>query len=565
MSNFNDEQLPLDSVLKRRLSFGALVGYLAFHQEGSCPIGAEGLACCSMHRLEGLHLAHKMLEGFLETEDMASASLQSLVNSLSAMLDAGVTEKALADFETNAFAALKRAYQMMEPPIVAKLVKSQFLGATQLPTTQQPQIPETQSPPQTFYTQAAVTCMDAASIEDISQFSALPAVLPASSQLAPPIRNIPFEVYGMIMKAGDRTEDIFDEPDETIERSMDGYLGRLKLRMDEVQKGLARILESVKLPESKLSEPSTLFSISTNPVNWERYQKFERFSLDLTAELSSIHDAITHNQPSSGNGWNDYKVFAKYIKWLQDYDDVRSEVRQLKSNLGNSQPKPEPVEKATIEKTTAPLPANVNLHPVPAEAPVNKEKKRLKFDDEETEEDGKETMTSKVADKRKSMLLPNGTAKKLQWNEHEGENAHPNSSSQDAPLRIAKPPKSAILPSSSQVSIVEAPKPRPDTSKQASRQVSKPASPPPEQPLIPCSSVTPAIISTTAPTIQKQKGRRPFSEQETRNLTEGLRRFGRKWSIILATYDFNDRTQTDLKDKARNLEKAGLIVLPPSR
>jgi hypothetical protein len=527
-----------------------------------------------MHRLEGLHLARQMLEGFLETEDMAAASMQSLVNGLSAMLEAGVTEKALADFEANAFAALKRTYQMMEPPIVAKLVKSQFLGATQLPTTQQPHtnpVPETQSPPQHYYTQAAATSVDAASIEDISQFSALPAVLPASSQLAPPIKHIPFEVYGMIMKAGDRTEDIFDEADETIERSMNGYLGSLRLRMEEVQKGLARISESVKQAEGKLTEPSTLFAISTNPGNWERYQKFERLSSDLTAELYLIHDAVAHNERSSGN---DYTVFAKYIDWLKDYGNMRSEVCQV-NNLGRSQPKPTPVEKVMVaQQTAAPLPANVTLHPVAAEAPAKKEKKRLIFDDdEEGDEDGKGA-TSVVVDKKKSMLLPNGTAKKIQWDEHEAENTpvpHPNSSSQDAPLRIAKPPKSAILPSSSQASAPEAPKhAKPNlassnqASKQPSKQVSKPGSPPPEQPLVPCSSLAPTGASTGAPTIQKQKGRRSFSEQETRNLVEGLRRFGRKWAIILATYEFNDRTQVDLKDKARNLEKAGLIVLPPS-
>lgn len=56
-----------------------------------------------------------------------------------------------------------------------------------------------------------------------------------------------------------------------------------------------------------------------------------------------------------------------------------------------------------------------------------------------------------------------------------------------------------------------------------------------------------------------QRGRRMFSEQEVLNLIEGIRRFGRDWRRILDTYEFNDRTNVDLKDKARNLEKLGLL------
>lgn len=56
-----------------------------------------------------------------------------------------------------------------------------------------------------------------------------------------------------------------------------------------------------------------------------------------------------------------------------------------------------------------------------------------------------------------------------------------------------------------------------------------------------------------------QRGRRMFSEQEVLNLIEGMRRFGRDWRRILSTYEFNDRTNVDLKDKARNLEKLGLL------
>ena len=55
------------------------------------------------------------------------------------------------------------------------------------------------------------------------------------------------------------------------------------------------------------------------------------------------------------------------------------------------------------------------------------------------------------------------------------------------------------------------------------------------------------------------RGRRRFSEQEVMNLIEGIRRFGRDWRKILTNYEFEDRSNVDLKDKARNLEKLGLI------
>ena len=55
------------------------------------------------------------------------------------------------------------------------------------------------------------------------------------------------------------------------------------------------------------------------------------------------------------------------------------------------------------------------------------------------------------------------------------------------------------------------------------------------------------------------KGRRRFSEKEVLNLIEGIRRFGRDWCRILKNYEFDERSNVDLKDKARNLEKLGLI------
>jgi hypothetical protein len=58
---------------------------------------------------------------------------------------------------------------------------------------------------------------------------------------------------------------------------------------------------------------------------------------------------------------------------------------------------------------------------------------------------------------------------------------------------------------------------------------------------------------------KENRGRRRFSEQETTNLIEGVRRFGHDWRRIQQNYDFQDRSNVDLKDKARNLEKLGLI------
>jgi len=59
--------------------------------------------------------------------------------------------------------------------------------------------------------------------------------------------------------------------------------------------------------------------------------------------------------------------------------------------------------------------------------------------------------------------------------------------------------------------------------------------------------------------IIKKKFRRnwtkvPFSEIETKNLLDGVKRFGKSWSVILSNYEFNNRTATSLKDKYRNLK-----------
>lgn len=53
--------------------------------------------------------------------------------------------------------------------------------------------------------------------------------------------------------------------------------------------------------------------------------------------------------------------------------------------------------------------------------------------------------------------------------------------------------------------------------------------------------------------------RRPFSDVEVTNLMAGIKRFGRNWSRIMEVYAFDGRTNVDLKDKARNLARKGLL------
>ena len=55
------------------------------------------------------------------------------------------------------------------------------------------------------------------------------------------------------------------------------------------------------------------------------------------------------------------------------------------------------------------------------------------------------------------------------------------------------------------------------------------------------------------------RARRRFSDEETANLIEGYKRFGADWKSILKHYKFDNRTNVDLKDKARNLMKHNLI------
>lgn len=52
-----------------------------------------------------------------------------------------------------------------------------------------------------------------------------------------------------------------------------------------------------------------------------------------------------------------------------------------------------------------------------------------------------------------------------------------------------------------------------------------------------------------------------WSDQEVKQLTEGVERFGKgQWAMIRDAYPFNGRTSVDLKDKWRNIEKQNLTT-----
>lgn len=170
-----------------------------------------------------------------------------------------------------------------------------------------------------------------------------------------------------------------------------------------------------------------------------------------------------------------------------------------------------------------------------------KPKKRLTFEDEPIE--------TEVCPKKKSLLLPNETSKKIEW-----DSLGPPSS----PLPAAPCTKENIQVSQNDLNSSQ-PKVTPGkvgtitTSSQAFEPViaNRPAPP------LSAQSVS-SVMKTGKP---PQKGRRPFSQQEVEFLKDGYRRYGKKWSVILASYQFADRTAVDLKDKARNLAKKGEIKL----
>lgn len=49
--------------------------------------------------------------------------------------------------------------------------------------------------------------------------------------------------------------------------------------------------------------------------------------------------------------------------------------------------------------------------------------------------------------------------------------------------------------------------------------------------------------------------RRPWSEEEILNLHKGMKQFGKDWAAIRTNYKFNNRSNVDIKDKWRNIEK----------
>lgn len=94
-----------------------------------------------------------------------------------------------------------------------------------------------------------------------------------------------------------------------------------------------------------------------------------------------------------------------------------------------------------------------------------------------------------------------------------------------------------------------------------------PATPPPRPADISSSrsSRSPPLVellppSHASPAPPPQHGKRKWSEAEVENLVEGYKRFGRNWVRILEHFKFDQRTNVDLKDKARHLRKIGLIV-----
>ena len=62
-------------------------------------------------------------------------------------------------------------------------------------------------------------------------------------------------------------------------------------------------------------------------------------------------------------------------------------------------------------------------------------------------------------------------------------------------------------------------------------------------------------------TASKGTVRVPWSKEEEDNLIAGYKRFGNNWVKILQHYKFNNRTNVNLKDKVRNLQKKGILVI----
>ncbi|RDD37514.1 Telomeric repeat-binding factor 1 [Trichoplax sp. H2] len=65
-----------------------------------------------------------------------------------------------------------------------------------------------------------------------------------------------------------------------------------------------------------------------------------------------------------------------------------------------------------------------------------------------------------------------------------------------------------------------------------------------------------AITSPQPKTFQKKRMKRPWSQKEEDNLSEGVQLYGvGNWAMILSEFNFVARTNVDLKDKWRNMNK----------
>lgn len=141
-----------------------------------------------------------------------------------------------------------------------------------------------------------------------------------------------------------------------------------------------------------------------------------------------------------------------------------------------------------------------------------------------------------VQGKKKSMLLPDETASRVTWTP-EKEN-----------MKTATKELTFVNPNNSHNSNNSPAPSQPESQRKRARLYEAEAQDP--------EGTGPVRLDSPG------RGRRKWTRQETEDLKDGLRRFGRKWAVILANYKFLDRSSVDLKDKARNLAKAGHITLP---
>ena len=64
------------------------------------------------------------------------------------------------------------------------------------------------------------------------------------------------------------------------------------------------------------------------------------------------------------------------------------------------------------------------------------------------------------------------------------------------------------------------------------------------------------IVSPVPKEYHRKRVKRPWTSEEEDNLSEGVRLYGvGNWATILAEFEFDARTNVDLKDKWRNMNK----------